>query len=164
MEYKVRIHCHNCSCILDVELDELQTQFDDWNVKPLKNATDIKDLIEEAWTISVQEVISPIVCAWVCLDHKKASRINAWHYDHGTQLCRCEWIEKKMFCIEDEVVNTYWTLDGLGNDIDNVASVRAGFVQLGKTVPCGRLYLIHKSQEILKRHFYRVYRPQLSCC
>ncbi len=135
LEFKNTELCKNCSCVLDVDLDQMLWQFEDLNIMPIANPEDLDPEIEECWTtIEVDDVMSSQVCAMLCLDHYKASQINAWQYQERDQLCKCGWIVS-MACPET-LVSSNWTLDN--SSLSNTALGTNVFVKLEMTVPCGK--------------------------
>ncbi len=136
LELKDTTLCKNCSCRLKVELDELQLQFDELNVKPIKNPDWLINKAIGDWIVEVESVVSGQVCAVLCLDHDKGEAINSWIFDSktGNGTCRCGWTNS-IHCpenlVETEIgephIHVTETLLQPGNL----------FFQLQKTVPCG---------------------------
>ncbi len=72
LEIKDTTLCKVCSCNLTVDLDDLQQQFEDFNVKPLKDAKVLIDKDIDEWiVVEVEDVVSGSVCAVLCLDHNE---------------------------------------------------------------------------------------------
>ena len=130
LEGKDTTLCQNCSCMLLVKSDDLQEDFETFDIQPFEYATDFFKVIGN-WTVEVEEVLSGPVCAVLCLDHEKHDQINAWHYDKENLFCTCGWVESSK-CPE-YLVRTNWTLMAL-----DLTREEDSFVQLGKTVPCGK--------------------------
>ncbi len=128
-EYKNRDLCQTCACILDVDLEDLQERFSELDILPVVSSGDLDAAIGDRWILQVEEVVSGMVCASVCLDHAKQDDINSWHYYESTQICRCGWLSSAL-CPEN-FVDTTWSQ----NDIAMVGKTNT-FIQLNKTVPC----------------------------
>ncbi len=146
LEGKDRSLCRNCSCILSVDNDDLQKEFDDWDIKPLDKPEDFFGTVG-TWTVVVREVISGPVCIVLCLNHDQKDQINAWHYGTEEQICTCGWIGSTN-CPEDMVLANQTMLDDGSLGMSKTFGAFWAFVQLGKTVPCGiyfvflRTYLV----------------------
>ncbi len=125
LENKDRTLCRKCICFMDVDHDELKGQFLELEIKPVEDP----DNVNVNWTIEVEEVDSAQVCAALCLEHDNADTLNSWHYKEW--ICKCGWVESTS-CPERMIVQN-WTMDSL----DQLGEWTA-FVQLHKTVPCGK--------------------------
>ncbi len=126
LENKDTTLCRNCTCILHVDHDDLNRQFGELKIKPLKpNAFDTISGVE------VENVISLTVCAVLCLDHDLANNFNYWHYFEAQKLCRCGWIDARL-CPEKMTIPN-WTF----SNATSIMSMSNSFVQLKKTLPCG---------------------------
>ncbi len=125
--------CLDCTCRLEVNIAELEKQFNALEIHPIEDmeSLQVATVGSCGWTIEVKEVLNMSVCSVPCLEHEEADEVNAWHYQGG--ICRCGWIESK-YCPEN-MVNKNWTT-GIENGgfLDHMA-----YVQLNKTVGCGRL-------------------------
>ncbi len=132
LENKIKANCDYCPCMLDIDQKNLENQFRELNIKPVKDHESLESFIE-SWTVEVEHVVAEEVCAVFCLDHHKADELNAWDYD-SEGICRCGWVESKS-CPEKLLVAD-WTLD---KDMAMFMSRGTTFVQLYKTVSCGNL-------------------------
>ncbi len=131
-ENKDKDLCRDCQCILFIDQENVESQFNELDIKPVSNTQDLETAIARkgGWTIYVENVLNVQVCTVLCLDHKKAEELNAWRYHANNQSCKCGWVESKS-CPETMVLDTEIT------DISLIANHQA-FVQLKKTVPCGK--------------------------
>ncbi len=142
-ENKDKTLCSDCKCILTVNLWELIKDFDDKKVKPVENPENLKRVIDK-WTVEVANVDSNQVCAVLCLDHKMAAELNAWHYLANVRICRCGWAHSAA-CPEKLVVGNWEWKNDTNNDDKNVSSPidqYSAFVKLAKTVSCGKINFI----------------------
>ncbi len=119
--------CRNCSCILTVDPDVVESQFAALDIKPHKNSVSIDNRI-----VQVEDVISAPVCAVLCLDHDLAENINSWIYRKIEKICECGWIQSVQ-CPENTVLDA-WNWYNVSDLAEHLS-----FVQLNKTVPCGEL-------------------------
>ncbi len=136
--HKVRTLCLNCTCILEVDPEKLRDDFRAWEIRPVDNDESLQTAIGDlgGWTLEVEDVISLKVCTVLCLDHKKADELNAWHYLVNKEICRCGWVESES-CPE-KMTKDDWKWENT-TDLDFVGG--NAFVQLAKTVPCGKKLL-----------------------
>ncbi len=132
LEFKVTTLCQDCSCILAIDVDAIGASIKDLNIKPLAHPGQLAAFNATA-TLQVIDVVSAPVCAMLCLQHDKADKINAWHYFGHVQFCKCGWIQSE-HC-PGKVVQSEWTFNTVSDLEDH------SFIQLNKTLPCGRLYL-----------------------
>ncbi len=137
-ENKDRGLCRNCACILSINQTEFEERLTASKVKPFGDPEKLNLSFGNSWwQFEVEDVTTMEVCTVVCLDHKLADEINAWHYQIDKKICRCGWIESSS-CPEKKVIDN-WTWDS------NVGLMESqAFIQLNKTVPCGiknRLYI-----------------------
>ncbi len=103
LEAKDTTLCKNCSCMLLVTEDDLQNDFDTWEIHPLDTSIDFSTVISNTnSSVKVEEVVSSPVCSVLCLDHKKFDRINAWQYDAKERVCTCGWIQSTT-CLEADL-------------------------------------------------------------
>ncbi len=138
-EYKDKGLCRDCKCILDVDKDSLDKNFEALNILPVNKPEKLQALLDSAngWTVEVEEVISSKVCSILCLQHKKLDELNAWHYRVNERLCQCGWVHSAS-CPEQMVTSastkgSFWTLDDAA-----AMNYTTAFIQMEKTVPCGR--------------------------
>ncbi len=124
--------CRDCTCRLGVDKSELEKQFQALEIKPLADTEDniLTNPNFDAWRkIEVEMVVSPEVCATLCLDDRNTDNLNAWLYQNQT--CTCGWVESQ-FC-SDTMVISNWTWKNATSLQEHTA-----FVQLNKTVACGK--------------------------
>ncbi len=148
-EYKDNGLCRDCICTLSVDSRDLEDKINALEIKPVLDPEDLESAIREnsitnrGWPVEVTKVVSAQVCAVLCLDHKMADDLNAWHYQVSTQICKCGWVESKS-CPEN------WAIPP-DNSVYNSLVVKNhnAFVQLKKTVPCGMRSVTHN----LKHYF-----------
>ncbi len=133
LENKDRTLCKYCTCILEVDHEELMEKFDELTIKPSENPESLDNAIGSSWTVEVEDVITSQVCTVLCLDHKRVDELNAWHYESINRICRCGWVESNL-CPETMVVHN-WTFD---NTVQLLTSSDNVYVQLEKTVPCSK--------------------------
>ncbi len=129
LEIKDTRMCKNCSCILAIDPDKLQDQFEDLSIKPVRRSVTEDDNFD--WTVYVQDVVSGFVCGVLCLDHNEANSINVWHYNNSTLVCKCGWVTS-LLCPETAVKEN-WELRKTSNLLKF-----STYIQLGKTVTCGK--------------------------
>ncbi len=138
-ENKDKTLCGACTCNLTVNQVELVGQFKDLQIKPLIQGGSNLDPLQNM--VEVQDVVSTKVCAKICLEHQKANELNAWHFKANLGICHCGWIHSAA-CPEKMMMEN-WRFDvtsGLPNDTT--------FVQLAKTVSCGRLIVLWNKKRI----------------
>ncbi len=130
LEIKDTSLCRNCSCILDVNPDQLKQDFDDLLIKPVRKHTQLSDISH--CIVTVQDVVSESVCAVLCLDHDMENSINTWRYHNNSKVCKCGWVDS-MQCPES-MVKASW-------ELRKISSLQKydTFIQLKKTIPCGNL-------------------------
>ncbi len=139
-ENKNRRLCRDCKCILAVDNWELEKHFAELDIKHVKDQESLANAIaknnKNGWSVKVEDVVSLEVCSLLCLEHKKADELNAWLYQANQQICLCGWIESQS-CPEEMVTdNLNW--EDANATQETITIQRTAFIQLAKTVPCGR--------------------------
>ncbi len=137
-ENKDRGLCRDCSCILVINQQDLGDQFKALEIKPVANPQDLEIAVgykKNGWEVYVENVVSVEVCGVLCLDHKNADELNAWHYQIDDQICKCGWVESKS-CPDKMVMDLESGPTGM--DVATATKQHSAFVQLRKTVPCGK--------------------------
>ncbi len=134
--------CRDCKCILEVNKDDMVKKLLTLDIKPVGNPGALEAVIglggnTDQWTVEVQNVVSVEVCSVLCLNHKNADELNAWHYLLNERICRCGWVESK-YCPEKMTLDHWTIISDQSND--TVILEHSSFVQLNKTVPCGMCY------------------------
>ncbi len=131
-ENKDKALCRDCICILKVNHEDMKKQFQELEIKPVKNPSHIKSAIgNDGWAVEVEEVVSTQVCTVVCLEHNSAGELNAWLYLDEQRICKCGWVGSSL-CPRKWIVEN-WTWKNKKDDINHPST----FVQLKKTVSCG---------------------------
>ncbi len=135
LENKDRTLCRNCTCRLIIDKTELRRQFKELEIKPAQDPDSLKAVIvaDTAGKIVVEDVVSSQVCAALCLEHEKADQLNSWHYEVDKVICRCGWVHSAL--CPHTMVTGNWTLKA-ESTLENSTDI--AFVQLNKTVLCGR--------------------------
>ncbi len=141
-ENKDKDLCRDCKCMLDVNQEDLRGKFRELEIMPVEDPMSLDTVIveNEGWTVEVEDVVSVDVCSVVCLEHRKADELNAWHYLVNAKICKCGWIES-VSCPEKLTADN-WKQDY--NKNGTLMESHNAFVQLKKTVPCGRLRILRK--------------------
>ena len=134
LEAKIRTQCKDCSCKQTIEPKKLLQQFKDMSIQPIQK----EDVRLDIQIAKVEEVVSHETCAVICLDHDNRNNINAWNYQANDQLCECGWMKSKL-CPET-IVTDAWKLTS--NSVNKI-SIHNGYIQMAKTVPCGKSLPIH---------------------
>ncbi len=141
LENKDRTLCRKCICFMDVDEDELKEKFEELEIKPVNDPDSLKTLIVDNnrnSLVEVEDVSSVLVCSALCLEHEKSGELNVWHYEVENQTCRCGWVGSTL--CPSKMANLNWIMTDVADlKIDTVG---IGFLQLRKTVPCGRLETI----------------------
>ncbi len=133
-EFKNKVFCKNCSCVLKVVPGELRAQLKSWDVRPLtRNDTTGIVRLSPSSVVNVSGVLTKEVCAVLCIGHERADEINTWQYnEHYDSSCTCGWIGSEQ-CPEHALDVKIMTLD-----LD-LLTVNTTFIQMNKTIPCGKL-------------------------
>ena len=92
LEDKAVHPCRVCSCILEVNEEELTRRFLALGVKAFKNPARFEVVVSTVGK-TVLNVVSKHVCSMICLDDDIFEPVNAWHYDILAQVCSCGWID-----------------------------------------------------------------------
>ncbi len=129
LEAKIRTQCKDCSCKAVIEPEKILKQFKDLSIEPIK-VNGEEQLLIDIKVANIEEVVSNVTCAVICLEHQKRNDINVWQYHAEIQLCRCGWM-KSQYCPKLKVLPG-WKLGNI--DAMNESS---SYIQLAKTVPCG---------------------------
>ncbi len=150
-ENKDKALCRDCNCILKVDQDNLQSQFEALEIKPVESPDMLATFIgDNQWTVVVDNVVSVGVCTVLCLEHNKADEINAWQYVANKRVCRCGWVHSASQ--PEKMVMEDWQLesaDFLKEDNDGSDSTMPNaFVQLIKTIPFGKFVNAHHNHLI----------------
>ncbi len=124
--------CQDCTCKLDIDIDDLTAELEALQVKALLNSDQIEDIIK-AENVTVENVINIHVCSVICME-KSHRYVNAWRYFTKSKTCECALVVSthclmpNFEVISPEVVAKSWRL---------VES--AAFVMTSQTLPCGKL-------------------------
>ncbi len=139
LENKDRTLCRKCACMLHVDEGELFERFEELEIKQAEGPENLRSAMADGGiTVEVKNVVSGLVCATLCLDHKKANLLNAWHYQQNTETCTCGWVEsgscpERMVAKQSNYNHSYLVMNG--------TNIHA-FVQLAKTIGCGILFFL----------------------
>ncbi len=130
-ENKDKALCRNCTCVLNIDISKLEAQLEQLEVRPVRDPGRLVTAIakRDGSMVEVEDVVSLEVCSLLCLEHKRAYEINAWHYLVNEQVCLCGWVDS---------VNCPRKMALTFDDSINESSNLRAFIQLKKTVPCGR--------------------------
>ncbi len=129
--------CRNCTCVLKIDHEDLVKKFKTLDIKPVEDVDKLQtaiDISSNGWTVEVEDVLSVQVCTTLCLEHEEVDKLNAWHYNVSDSKCKCGWVESNA-CPEKMVIND-WIADT--QSLDHYF----GYVQLYRTVPCGKPLLM----------------------
>ncbi len=145
--------CRDCTCNLSIDQESLKKRFKELQIWPVDETKRVaaKAVGSYEWTIEIRNVVSLQVCSVVCLEHENTLEFNTWHYNFNDQICKCGWVHSGS-CPE-KMVDTNWKPENLF--IDQTSSTISFFVQLKKTVPCGKmldLFHIKKVNQLLFVH------------
>ena len=66
LENKIKANCDYCPCMLDIDQKNLENQFRELNIKPVKEHESLESFIE-SWTVEVEHVVSEQVSEQVAL-------------------------------------------------------------------------------------------------
>ena len=84
--------CRDCTCILEVDFDDISQKFTEFEVDSL--ATPLAFDNRVSWIErTVSDVIDVGVCTMICLDNELMEIVNAWQYDDVSKRCKCGWID-----------------------------------------------------------------------
>ncbi len=133
-EGKVRDQCKDCSCRALIDLEKLQGQFEELNIKPLSLTENPFDSGVALKRVTIEDVVSHETCAVVCLEHELKMQINAWQYNEDVKECQCLWMKSKS-CPETKAV-TDW--NPMTKALEKM-SLHQSYIQLEKNMQCGKL-------------------------
>ncbi len=138
--------CRNCTCVLSIDQSEFENRLKTLSVKPFEDPDELNTAMGNTWwQVEVGDVATVEVCTVVCLEHKMADQLNAWHYQTNERICRCGWAGSSS-CPEKKVIDN-WTWDSNAVRMESQA-----FIQLNKTVSCSKLCALFLSVIHLNLH------------
>ncbi len=132
LEAKIRSQCKDCSCKKVIEPEKLLAQFKELDIKPMRQEIVTLD----TQIANIEDVDSAETCAVVCLEHEKKDEINAWQYlVYKTEIrtCRCGWMKSQSCPNTNALLVGDWKMTNVSQLADH-----KGYIQLRKTVPCGK--------------------------
>ena len=130
--------CETCTCKMPVNTTELKAKLESTDVRMFQNLSDYESLI---WKTSkvFNNIISEEACFAFCLDSEVQELVNGWRLNRETNTCTCSWLKStKCLTTMDLATVTFQNYSEL-----SLASTKA-FVQIAKTVDCGRNHLKFK--------------------
>ncbi len=135
LEEKATHLCKVCTCKIEIDEQQLEIDFDNHRVRVFadgNNFTSVKERVIK----TVEEVVSIDVCSVICLDKEHNSRSNAWIFIKESEQCQCALVETTI-CYDNNDRNL--SIKPFKRDPGYLSQESVAFVQLDKTVPCGKL-------------------------
>ncbi len=127
--------CNVCTCKIDFDEKELLSDFDKHRVKVFVDSVDFSAVTVNLIK-TVHDVVDVNVCSMICLDKKHTSLSNAWILLKDKEQCQCTLVET-LICYDTD--NSDIRIKPFLGELGYLNKDSVAFIQLDKTVPCGKL-------------------------